>query len=172
MVWPHCSLRKVRQLGCYEAFWTSRVLILLASCWHVRLVFLFFFFSLYPKEWKTLYLHRVMAVLLHLKLHHPPYEQFALLFKMGVGADHIWSFIDIWIDFHFFICASLFIWEEFRTLSNWFSLFLPMLALDSIGVTHVCICFLSYYVMQWHYVKSLQGIYFYLDFILAGHTVY
>lgn len=91
--WPGCSLRKVRQLGCYEAFWTSRVLILLALCWHVCLFFFFFFPS--PKEWKTLYLHRVMAVLLHLKLHQPPLEQLALLFKMGVEKDRIWTFIDI-----------------------------------------------------------------------------
>lgn len=92
VVWPGCSHREVRQLSCYEAFWTSRVLILQAPCWHVRLGFSPLFFPS-PKEWKTLYLHRVMAVLLHLKLHHLPHEQSALLFlKWVVEAYHIWSF--------------------------------------------------------------------------------
>lgn len=47
-----------------------------------------FFSSL--KEWETLYLHRVMAVLLRLKFHHPPHEQFALHFKIGVEAHCMW----------------------------------------------------------------------------------
>lgn len=83
VVWPGCSRREVRQLGCYEASWTSRVLTLLALCWHACLFFFFFFPS--PEEWKTSYLHRVMAVLLCWNLHPPPHERFVLLFKVRSG---------------------------------------------------------------------------------------
>lgn len=132
VVWPGCSRREVRQLRCYEAFWTSRVLILQASCWHVRLGFSPVFFPS-PKEWKTLYLHRVMAVLLHLKLHHLPHEQFALLFKMRSGGR---SYLKFQI-FRMTKSALLFIWEELRTSDNGISLFSPTLALGSIWVTRV-----------------------------------
>lgn len=105
--WPGCRLREVRQLGCYEAFWTSRVLILLASCWHDVYVCFFFFSS--PKEWKTLYLHRVMAVLLRLRLYPPPHEQFVLPFqKVGRGRSHLkFSSYSDWLTF-FHLCVMVY----------------------------------------------------------------
>lgn len=85
VVWPGCSLRckAIRLLWGLLDKQSPDLTSFMLTCMPV----LFFFFLFLHKEWKTLCLYRVMAVLLHLKLHHPPHEQFALHFRLR-GADH------------------------------------------------------------------------------------